>query len=66
MEWYGMLNADTEEAGIQRIAVTIAEMYACCHSGSKSMRYHGMVVYMGWESLDIREEPWLGWIIADS
>ena len=25
-----------------------------------------MLVYMGWESLDIREEPWLGWIIADT
>ena len=57
---------DTEEVGKQRIAVTIAEMYACGQSRTKSTRYHGMLVYMGWKSLDILEEPWLGWIIADS
>ena len=36
MEWYGMSKVDTEEAGKQRIAVIIAEMYACGHSGTKS------------------------------
>ena len=60
IEINGISNMDTEEAGKQRIAVTIAEMYACGHSGTKSTGYHGMLVYMGWESLDIQEEPWLG------
>ena len=32
----GISNMDTEEAGIQRIAVMIAEMYACGHSGTIS------------------------------
>ena len=34
MELYGIPNVDTDEAGQQRIAVTIAEMYACDHSGT--------------------------------
>ena len=55
----GMLNL----AEGQRIAVMIAELYASGHNGTESTRCHGMLIYRG-ESLDIREEPWLGWIIA--
>ena len=45
------------------MAVMIAKVYARGHNRTESTRYHGMLVYKG-ESLDIQEEPWLGWIIT--
>jgi hypothetical protein len=47
----------------QRIAVMIAESYASGYNGTKSTRYHGMLVYQG-ESFDTDEESLFGWIIA--
>ena len=65
------LRLDIREAGggdvtmkhEQRIDLMIAELYTSGHEGTKSSRYHGMLVYKG-ESLDTDEGPLLGWIIT--
>ena len=43
--------------------MTISELYTSVYNGTKSTRYHGMLVYKG-ESLDTQDEPLLGWIFA--
>ena len=65
LEIGGTRGGDTIRKHGQGIAVMIAEMHASSYNGTKSKKYHGLLIYNE-ESFgtDVDEEPLLSWIVA--